>query len=154
MRIWIHPKRWHILPYVICRDVTWRHSNFVIFKKISSSQKWLRKTKTEYKVRFVILGTISSKFNRFGIVLVGIFRVLRVFCGLYEANEPKQILQVQVASLDAQAFRPLTERWHVDRFPTMKLVKGREGILGKIWVVFISFISMVVEGWGMGWIPI
>lgn len=34
--------------------------------------------------------------------------------------------QVQVASLDAQAFRPLTERWHVDRFPTMKLVKGDE----------------------------
>lgn len=32
--------------------------------------------------------------------------------------------QVQVASLDAQQFRPLTELWRVERFPTMKLVVG------------------------------
>lgn len=32
--------------------------------------------------------------------------------------------QVQVASLDAQQFRPLTELWRVERFPTMKLVAG------------------------------
>lgn len=32
--------------------------------------------------------------------------------------------QVLVASVDAQAYRPLTERWGVERFPTIKLVKG------------------------------
>eukprot|EP00435_Cladocopium_sp_Y103_P035272 s159_g9.t1 len=32
--------------------------------------------------------------------------------------------QVQVASLDAQQFRPLTELWRVERFPTMRLVAG------------------------------
>ena len=32
--------------------------------------------------------------------------------------------KVQVASLDAQQFRPLTELWRVERFPTMKLVAG------------------------------
>eukprot|EP00930_Biecheleria_cincta_P100044 TRINITY_DN91649_c0_g1_i1.p1 TRINITY_DN91649_c0_g1~~TRINITY_DN91649_c0_g1_i1.p1 ORF type:complete len:328 (+),score=55.65 TRINITY_DN91649_c0_g1_i1:33-1016(+) len=34
--------------------------------------------------------------------------------------------QVVVASVDAQANRPLTEHWGVERFPTMKLVAGRE----------------------------
>lgn len=42
-----------------------------------------------------------------------------------------------MASLDAQAFRPLTERWHVDRFPTMKLVKGWED-LGEVLGVFLN----------------
>ncbi|CAK8998188.1 Thioredoxin domain-containing protein (Membrane protein 23) (mp23) [Durusdinium trenchii] len=32
--------------------------------------------------------------------------------------------QVQVASLDALQWRPLTELWGVERFPSIKLVKG------------------------------
>lgn len=34
--------------------------------------------------------------------------------------------QVVVASVDAQANRPLTEHWGVERFPTIKLVVGQE----------------------------
>ena len=48
-------------------------------------------------------------------------------CWCTKPKNPTKI-QVHVASLDAQAFRPLTERWYVDRFPTMKLVKGWEDL--------------------------
>ena len=44
-----------------------------------------------------------------------------------------------MASLDAQAFRPLTERWYVDRFPTMKLVKGWEDLGEMGWILSVLY---------------